>query len=763
LFPPGGRAGSTVEVAIAGADLDDVTRLVFSHTNIVALTNSGEKFVVSIAPDVPPGVYDARVIGRYGISNPRVFAVGNQLEVVETGSTGMTNAMELAIGSVVSGRTDANAADYFEIRLARGERVFIECAARAIDSRCQPVVTLYDETGRELARNRSGSLLDFTATSDMAAVIKLHDFLFRGGPEYHYRLSISKGPHVDFALPIATVGGATNKLTMYGRNLGGGQTTREVFSDGQRVEQSLVEVAAPLRGRVGARSIEAVAVEGFYYRLAATNGLSNPVFVGLATAPVVMESEPNSKPTDSQKLAPPCEVSGQFYPGGDQDWFTFDAKKGEAYWMEVFSKRLGCPTDPFLLVQRVSANGAAADVKELYDSEAVNVGDLKADSRDPAWRLEVSEDATYRLQVRDLFNRVQSDPQHIYQLSIRRDSGGFDLLAGPESPVPAKSDAKDVRLWPPFLRRGDTLPVRVTALRRGYNDSIELSVEDLPPGITVSQAKIPAGKNFALLLLSAAENAPGWAGSVRIVGIGRRGNDEVRSEAGAPMLVHAVEDKSKEPLQARLCDTFSFAVSSDELAPLAIAAAEDKAYQVGATGKVSIPLRIQRRGDFTEAFKLKPAPSSALESLGEIDVAAKATNATVDIDAARHKLPPGEHSLFLRGQTKGKYRRNPEAVTVAEQRLKEADKVVSVLSAEIKKSESALASLSSDAKVSAEKSLMELRAKLKEAEAQKSAADAIHKKAVEKAKPQEVTITVYSAPIRIRVVEEKKVASNDRN
>ena len=764
LFPPGGRAGSTVEVAISGADLDDVSRLVFSHTNIITLTNTSEKFVVSIPSDVPVGIYDARVVGRYGISNPRAFVVGDQNELIEAaGNSNPGAAMEVAVGSVANGRADSNSADYFKLALKGGERVFIQCAAQSIDSRCQPVLALYDDAGRELARNRRGSLLDFTAARDMTAVIKLHDLLFRGGPEYHYRLSITTGPHIDFVLPVAVLPGATNKLTAYGRNLPGGSLTKRLFADGKEMEALPLEIAAPLHGIASGQAIESIGIHGFHYRLDATNGVSNPAFISLATGPVLLESEPNSKPAEAQNLTPPCEVNGQFHPGGDQDWFAFNAKKGDAYWIEVFSERLALPTDPFLLVQRVSTNGSVTDVKEVYDSEALAAGDLKADSRDPGWRLEVSEDGVYRVQVRDLFNRIQADPSHVYRMSIRPDNDGFELLAAPETPIPAKSDAKDVRLWPPILRRGDTLPVRVTALRRGYAGNIELSVQGLPSGVTASPASISAGKNFAMLLLTAAEDAPGWAGSVKIIGMGKSGKEEIKRVAGAPMVIHPVEDKTKEPLQARLCDSLAFAVSQNELAPLAVTAADDKVYDIGAAGKLSLPLRIHRRGDFTEAFKLKPGPASAIESLAEFDIAAKATNATVEIDVAKQTLAPGEHVLFFRGQAKGKYRRNPEAASLAEGQLKDVEKRVSDLNAEIKKSESALATLSSEAKAKAEKHLADLKAKLKDAESHKAAADAAHKKAVENAKPREVMLTVYSSPVRIRVLDEKKGAPGGTN
>jgi hypothetical protein len=709
------------------------------------------------------------------LSNPRVFAIGYEPEMIESANDAFTNAMEVSIGSVINGRTDPNAADYFKFALKTGQRIFISCAASALDSRCLPVFTLYDDSGQELARNRTEALLDFAVPNDMTAIVKLHDIIFRGGSDFHYRLSIITGPHIDYLFPLAVLPNTTNACVIYGRNLPGGEPVSDIRVAGKPLEQLSVSVTPPPNpnpnlnlnpnlscpGIVpsGGPPIDSVPIEGFNYRLTTSNGLSNPFFIGSATAPVVLETEPNDKPDTPQQISPPCEVNGQFYPANDRDCFRFDAKKGEVYWIEVFSERLGFHTDPFLVVQRLSTNGTASDVKELYDGETVNAGsDMKADSRDPAWRFEVNEDATYLIQVRDLFNRLESDSRLIYRLCVRRDVADFNLLVTTESPPLTKPDAKDVRVWPPFLRRGGTMPLRVTAVRRGYTDEIRLSLEGLPTGVSASESRIPAGKNSALLLVSAADDVSGWAGPIHLVGIGKAGGSEIRREARGAALIHPVEDKTKEPLCARLTDSFSFAVSSNELAPIIITA-EAKAYEIGAAGKVSIPLKVRRNGDFTEAFKLKPTPLSALESLGEIDVPANGTNATIEIDLAKHKLPPGEHMLCLRGQAKGKYRRNPEAVTFAEQQLKASDKLVAELAGDIKKAETTLAASSVEAKAAAEQSLADFKAKLKEAEAQKAPADTALKQATERAKPQEVTFTVYSAPIYLRVSEEKKLAS----
>src|SRR5690349_15522689 len=90
ISPTGGKQGTTVELTItAGADLDGVDRLYFSHPGITAVRKLAplkplqtvpdplpNEFSVTIAADVPPGMYDVRAIGTFGMSNPRFFVVG---------------------------------------------------------------------------------------------------------------------------------------------------------------------------------------------------------------------------------------------------------------------------------------------------------------------------------------------------------------------------------------------------------------------------------------------------------------------------------------------------------------------------------------------------------------------------------------------------------------------------------------------------------------------------------------------------------------
>ena len=108
-------------------------------------------------------------------------------------------------------------------------------------------------------------------------------------------------------------------------------------------------------------------------------------------------------------------------------------------------------------------------------------------------------------------------------------------------------------------------------------------------------------------------------------------------------------------MRSRLADNFTVAVC-DDAAPISIAAAEAKAYEVPAAGKLTIPVNVIRRGEFNEGFKLKASGLAALDSLKEIEIKEKGTNATVELNLAEQKLPPGSYSFYLQGQTKGKYR-----------------------------------------------------------------------------------------------------------
>ncbi len=665
VMPPGGKIGTEVSVTITGADLEEANALLFSHPGITAKPTAEKKFVVHIASEVPVGRYDVRVVGKSGVSNPRTFVIGDLPEAVDNAPNDkLETAIEVAIGSVFNGFVNPAAAEYLKFTAKQGQRVFLECAAREIDSKLNPVVAVLDTGGRELAASRRDGFVDFTAPADGTFLARVNDLTYSGGAEsFFYRLALTSAPRVDFIFPPVSIAGAKAKFTIFGRALPGGAPANIADADGKPLEKLNVEIdvpaAPPPRGE-GASTPASVSVDAFSYRLQSPQGASNPVLISLASAPVIAEVEPNNKAAEAQKVAVPCEVAGQFFPAGDVDAFTFGAKKGDVFWIEVFSQRLGLPTNPFLLVQR-----EGGEAQEVYGADA-NVGGphFNTTTNDPATRLEVKEDGVYRVQVRDLFGNTRSDPRCVYRLSIHQEAPDFRLVALAELP-PKKDDDRAAFARAAFLHGGETTAVRVIAFRRdGFAGDIELSGDALPAGVTCPPAKIAAGKTDALLLLTAAEGAARWAGPIRIVGKAKVGETEIVHDARPAVVSWNVADYNNEPVSARLAQEFELAVSGVENAPISVEAAEDKVWEAAAGAKLDIPLKITRRGGYEEALKLKAFNAPAIEGLKEIDVDGKTPTATASIDLAAVKIPAGNYTIHFRSQTKGKFRDKETPITL---------------------------------------------------------------------------------------------------
>src|SRR5712671_5319765 len=81
IAPLGAGAGTSIEVEVQGADLEDVKSLRFDHPGFAAqpVPMKERLFKVTIAADVPAGTYDVRTVGRFGVSNPRLFSVSRGL------------------------------------------------------------------------------------------------------------------------------------------------------------------------------------------------------------------------------------------------------------------------------------------------------------------------------------------------------------------------------------------------------------------------------------------------------------------------------------------------------------------------------------------------------------------------------------------------------------------------------------------------------------------------------------------------------------
>lgn len=543
VFPPGVKAGTpTLDVLVAnGTDLDELDQMVFNHPGLKAapkMADVGGKptpvlntFVVSADATVPPGIYEVRVHGLYGLSNPRTFVVGDRDEVqeVEPNNT-VETATPLDLNKIVNARSNsATDVDWYKFNATKGQRILAESVASRIDSRMSPVIELYGPNGRRMALARSqvrgDSLLDVTIPSDGTYLLKVYDFVYGGSADHFYRLSLGTGPFIDYVFPPSGVAGSTGSYTLYGRNLPGGAPAG-LTVEGHPLEKLTVQIPLPADVTTFSPGQNLQPVEagndGVFYQFKGPTGSSNPVIIRFASGPVVAEIEPNDVGAKSQKVAVPAEVVGQFQARGDVDFFSFDAKAGEAYILEAFGERDGTPADPYLTLDRVTKNdkgeetlGRITAVDDDATNLLVNVFDTKTD--DVIFRFQVPADGEYRISIRDRYFESRGDPRLVYRLSIRKEAPDYRLVALPL--MPGSTPATGVQSWAMGLRRGDTSSFTVLAFRRdGFNGPIDVSIEGLPAGVTARGATIGPNQNSTQLTLTAAENAAPWSGTVKIVG-----------------------------------------------------------------------------------------------------------------------------------------------------------------------------------------------------------------------------------------------------
>ena len=160
-------------------------------------------------------------------------------------------------------------------------------------------------------------MIDFQVPADGEYVVALHDHVYgyyTMPGEMFYRLSISTAPHLDFIFPPAGLPGSMGTYTLFGRNLPGGLPAPGIEVGGRQLEQLTVTIPLPAEWaqdlvRDGGLLVEPSEsfLDGVTFRLDSPQGMSNPLLLSVATAPIVVEQEPNDDPARAPLLNVPCE------------------------------------------------------------------------------------------------------------------------------------------------------------------------------------------------------------------------------------------------------------------------------------------------------------------------------------------------------------------------------------------------------------------------------------------------------------------------
>ncbi len=717
LMPMGGEVGSEFEVAITGDYIDaEQQQLVFSNPKLSARAKTGadgkrvaNQYIVTIAADAPTGLHEARMVTRLGVSASRAFVVGTHAEVLrKKPNTTMETALSLPVNSVCSASVTAKSVDYFRFEATKGQRFVIDCSASKIDSKLTPVVIVADAKGAELIANRTGGSVEFTAPADGAYFVKVHGLTFQGGAEHFYRLALLEA--------------------VAGQSVGEQPAVRTVSS-------------------VSWNGVTGLSKEAKSFH-AASHDEKRP-------APV--------------SVSLPCRIEGRFFPAARVDTYEFEAKKGEVWWVEVASERLGYATDAFLVVQRrvqenagdkwvdvVEMNDIPSPMKPSTNGYSYDGPPYDAGSADPHGKIEVKEDGLYRLQIRDLFGGTKANAKHVYTMVIRQAAPDYALVAWGLHMTLRNGD-RNALSKPMALRAGATMAMEVVVVRKdGFSGEVELSVEGLPEGVSAEGLKIPAGKSRGMILLSAREDAKPGLSSAKFSGKATINGASVVRPCAVASMAWPVKDSTQEIPKPRLVADAPVSVTSAELAPVTLIPTEKKVLEVVQGEKLTVPLKVTWRSEFSgTSLKLKTM-GDGFDSAKEIDVPLKAEQTDAVLDLAALKTVPGEYTIAFYGPGVVKYRDNPDAVKAAEEDQKKAQLEAASASETAKKLAAEMSQAPVDKKEAVAQAVREAAEKQKAAETAKLEAEKRMKAVSDKAAPKDTADIVVSEPIRLIVKAAEK-------
>jgi len=507
LFPAGGQRGTKSVVTCSGK-FDWPVKVFAPGVDVAAGSESG-KLEISIPADLPADRVWIRLHNAEGASAAVPFLIGQLPEVNEQEPNNTTrNAQAVANPNVtINGGLAEADVDGFAMRLEAGQTLVAALDANTrLGSPMDAILQVVSPDGIVLAENHDDLGLDprlaFTATNAGTVIVRLFAFpaapdttiAFRGGENYVYRLTLTTGPFVTHAAPLAAPQSNPGTVEVSGWNIPPGTKLPVVPFGGARLaDYQEYEVLDAMRRSPDARL-------GFVF----APGLAGSARVRLsphAGAGTVAPSP--AEPNNPVVLPLSSSVTGCLKRPRHTDVFRIPLQKGQHVIVSVESHDLDLPLDP--VVQLADPTGAV--VAEVDDSGA---------SRDAVLTHVAARDGDYRVTVSDRYG--QGGERCLYLLTARLEEPDFELSVSADAlVVPADKPAE----------------LTVKVLRRqapsGTAGPITIQAVELPAGVTAPAiVSEPTGPTAGEVKLAFSAGGPAFSGPIRIVGKASQPNDRQR-------------------------------------------------------------------------------------------------------------------------------------------------------------------------------------------------------------------------------------------
>jgi hypothetical protein len=547
---------------------------------------------VTLAPDAELGRRELRLDTPRGLSNGLTFYVGGLPEFCElepepapepkdarvaSGAVPKPKTLDITLPAVVNGQIIAREpnqpswvpdrftpgdADRYRFAARKGQQLVIAASARelipylpdAVPGWFQATLALYDAQGKELAydddyRFHPDPVLFYEIREDGQYVIEIKDAIYRGRPDFVYRIAIGELPFVTSIFPLGGRTGEQTTVELKGWNLPVGKLTMDAKGKAAGTH--------PLSVRRG-------------------DMLSNSVPFAVDTLPECLEREPNDSRSAAQPVALPVIVNGRIDRPGDWDVFRIAGRAGQRIIAEVRARRLDSPLDSALELTDAAGKRLAFndDHEDRADALKTHYADSLIDFTPPA-------DGTYYLRLGDA--QREGGPEYAYRLRISPPRPDFALRV-----VPSCLNAR-TRQFVPFT---------VFALRTdGFSGEIALRLKGVADDFVLGGGLVPAGRDQVRVTLLVPPTPP--AETVRLGVEGRAvidGREVVHTAVPADDMMQAFAYKHLVPAEDLQLAVWEWSRSRAAAVPAKPSAGRRQAFQSPITVLGDPPVRIPAGG-----------------------------------------------------------------------------------------------------------------------------------------------------------------------
>ena len=478
LHPAGAPRGTTVEITVGGTFERWPVQVWTSDKAISAKSGMDKgKLSITVAAEAVPGTYWLRLHDEQGASTLRPFVVGTLPDVLEKEpNDDLDKAQVIAASSVVNGRLEKSGdVDLFSMKLKKGETLVASLDAHGtFRSSMDAILQVLSADGSVLEQNNDWSGLDpqivCPIPKDGTYLVRLFAFpsspdstiRFAGGETYIYRLTLTTGPFVEYAMPLVIQRGPIQAIAPQGWNIPAGMNASS------KIEDDIATFHGP--------------------------NLAN-------TTRLRIVDHPSRSSIPPEALAPPFSITTRLEKPGVADSIRIMVKKGQSLNIRVDSRELGLMVNPVIRV---------LDQAKMQLAR-VEQGPL---NKDAELNFTPAADGEYRIQVQDLHGG--SGFRHAYHLRVATPvpdfalavaSDRFALAPGTPLDIPVSitriaGHSKEIALAAeglpegvklevlPIAKDGKTVPLRLTADKSGPSGSFRIVGKAKEPELT-RKAKAP--------------------------------------------------------------------------------------------------------------------------------------------------------------------------------------------------------------------------------------------------------------------------------